>query len=96
MSGRMTSKRNKDRNQAKKPTVEHLAKATFGTENFNSVKKPKMTAVTFDTESPGHNQTETFNRISPTDNFASPLRPSRVDSIVGMEKNEAGHERLIE
>ena len=93
MSGRMTSKRNKDRNLAKKPTVERLAKATFGTQTFGSVKKQKPPTVTFEAKPsqppPGVNQ-------AAPPNLASPTRPARVDSIVGMEKTVAGHERLIE
>lgn len=85
MSGRMTAKRNKQ--LQKKPTLEHLAKAALAsqsiTQNITREREPK---VTFENEAFPKNIAQDIELV----------RPSRVDSIVGMEKNETTHERLIE
>jgi len=81
----MTAKRNKDTN--KKPTLEHLAKAALASQQYgitqNMVRNP---TVSFTTEC----------KESKTAADIELVRPSRVDSIVGMEKCETTHERLIE
>ena len=85
----MTAKRNKEIN-SKKTTLEHLAKAALAsqsitTQNLRNSHSNHTPTVTFTTE---------FNDSKSRD--IELVRPSRVDSIVGMEKNETTHERLIE
>ena len=82
MSGRMTSRPHKEKQ--KKPTLEHLAKAALASQHIDlqSGGQVKESQVTFK------------NERRPDD--IELVRPSRVDSIVGMEKPETTHERLIE
>ena len=83
MSGRMTSKRKKP---GQKPALEHLAKAALATQSIKLDENCEKgnSKVTFVTE----------NTLPQGD--IELLRPSRVDSIVGMEISETTRERLIE